>query len=221
LQAHPVAIDQKALRRNRIGAYIGAALMALLAIWLLSGAISVTHVMEVSGTVQELYALFPGCGRAFDCYNTYADCRSGHYDCSSRYDGAAVRLIGDSNYYLVHPDTLHPPLSHWFVSSGDEVHLWFTDSPLIGREVVAIRIVRTDGPSGVLHTNGGYTDPASERNIFLGLTVFALALAVGSFLLGRYLEPLAYTSPLVAKVCGLQVKPPKRHHKRGRKQSTW
>lgn len=218
MRAHPVAIDPKRLHRARIEAYIGAALLVLLALFALSQAISVLHIMEVSGTVQELYGLFAGCGRAFDCRSTYADCQSGRYDCTTRYDGAAIRLSGDTNYYHVIPDGLDPPLSQWFVTSGDAVQLWFTDAPLLGRSVVAIRIVGKAGVSNRLHTNGGYTDPAGGRNILLGLMAFLLALAVGGFLLGRYVEPLAYRYPLVAKVNDLQVKPAKRHHKRGRKR---
>ena len=170
------------------------------------------HITEVNGTVKQLYAV-SSCGRAATCYYTYAQRRSGEFDCSGN-GGSVIRLVGDSKDYMVHPDTLHPPLSRWFVSSGDTVRLWFVDAPFVGTEVVAIRLLSKDGPTGVLHTNGGYTDPAGERNAFLGITAFELAIAVGFWLAGRYLEPLVHRHPLVARVFCLRINP--RHHKRDR-----
>lgn len=185
MQAHVKAIDAQSLRRGRILAYTCATLFALLAIWTLSLATAVMHITQVSGTVQQLYGVF-GSGRATSYY-TSAECRSGKFDRTGN-GGSAIRLVGDDKDYMVHPDTLRPPLSRWFVSSGDTVRLWFVDAPFVGTEVVAIRLLSKDGPTGVLHTNGGYTDPAGILNVDLGMMTFALAIAVGSWLVGRDLE---------------------------------
>jgi hypothetical protein len=211
LQARVKVIDAQSLRRGRIVAYICAALFGLLAIWTLSLAIATLHITVVSGTVQQLYGVFR-CGRT-TCYYTLAECRSRKFDCTGN-GGSAIRLVGDSKDYMVHPDTLHSPLSRWFVSSGDTVRLWFVGAPFVGTEVVAIRLLSKDGPTGVLHTNGGYTDAAGERNIFLGMAALSLAVAVGSWLLGRNIEPLAYKHPVIVKVFCRRVNP--RHHKRSR-----
>lgn len=147
----------KELVENRRMRYVFGILAPVIGILVCAQALFGMQVFTVSGTIRSV--------------QIRTDSQTGEYQ------EHLIALDNGTTHYAIEVNYFTPTLSRNALTTGEQIDLWYEETPLLDPDVVALRIYDASG-TPTKYTSSAYTDPVGARrtNLILAGSLVILGL---------------------------------------------